>query len=205
MVTRKFDLRRDQRGITGLETAIIMIAFVVVASVFAYTVLSAGIFSSEKGKEAVHAGLEQARSSMVILGPVVAKDTNGDGNVDQIVLIVASTLDGEPINLTTTTDTDGDGLLSDEATKLHSTIVSYIDLVQEVTDIAWTKTEIGKGDGDNLLEPTEKFEFTIDVSQLATRLSADDEFTLEIKPERGASIVIQRRTPAVIDKVNDLN
>ena len=34
----------EQRGITGLETAIILIAFVVVASVFAYTVLSAGIF-----------------------------------------------------------------------------------------------------------------------------------------------------------------
>ncbi len=52
-------LRGDSRGITGLETAIILIAFVVVASVFAYTVLSAGIFSSEKGKEAVHSGLKQ--------------------------------------------------------------------------------------------------------------------------------------------------
>jgi archaeal flagellin FlaB len=40
-------LHRSQRGITGLETAIILIAFVVVASVFAYTVLSAGIFSAE--------------------------------------------------------------------------------------------------------------------------------------------------------------
>jgi archaellin len=37
-------------GITELETATIMIEFLVVASVFAYTVLSAGIFSSEKGK-----------------------------------------------------------------------------------------------------------------------------------------------------------
>ena len=195
MVTRKFDLRRDQRGITGLETAIIMIAFVVVASVFAYTVLSAGIFSSEKGKEAVHAGLEQAQSSMEVLGSVVAKDTNDDDNVDEIVLIVASTLKGEPTNLTSTTDSDSDGLLSDETTKVHSTIISYVDQVQEVTDLAWTKTEFGKGDGDSLLEPSEKFELTIDVSQLATRLSADDEFTIEIKPETGASIVIQRRTP----------
>ena len=45
----------DERGITGLETAIILIAFVVVASVFAYTVLSAGIFSSQKGQEVVKA------------------------------------------------------------------------------------------------------------------------------------------------------
>ncbi len=43
-------LRREERGITGLETAIILIAFVVIASIFAYTVLSAGIFSSQKGQ-----------------------------------------------------------------------------------------------------------------------------------------------------------
>ncbi|MBT5320698.1 MAG: flagellin, partial [Chloroflexi bacterium] len=46
-----------QRGITGLETAIILIAFVVVASVFAFTVLSTGIFASERSKETVFAGL----------------------------------------------------------------------------------------------------------------------------------------------------
>ena len=38
-------LRSKEQGITGLETAIILIAFVIVASVFAYVVLSAGLFS----------------------------------------------------------------------------------------------------------------------------------------------------------------
>ena len=47
MVTRITAMKRDQRGITGLETAIILIAFVVVASVFAYTVLSAGVLSAD--------------------------------------------------------------------------------------------------------------------------------------------------------------
>ncbi|MFH1141757.1 MAG: archaellin/type IV pilin N-terminal domain-containing protein, partial [Chloroflexota bacterium] len=70
MLKQLWRLHREQRGITGLETAIILIAFVVVASVFAYTVLSAGIFSAEKGKEAIHSGLEEARSSMELLGGV---------------------------------------------------------------------------------------------------------------------------------------
>jgi flagellin FlaB len=39
---------RDQRGITGLETAIVLIAFVVVSSVFAFAALSTGLFSSDK-------------------------------------------------------------------------------------------------------------------------------------------------------------
>ena len=205
MVTRIVDLKRDQRGITGLETAIIMIAFVVVASVFAYTVLSAGIFSSEKGKEAVYAGLEQARSSMELVGPVVGKDTDADGNLDQIVFIVANTLDGEAINFTTTSDADGDGLLSDESTLTHTTVISYSDKVQEYTDVAWTKSALGKNDSDALLEANEKFEITVNLNALGTALDADDTFIIELKPDGGASVVIERTTPSVIDKVNDLN
>jgi flagellin FlaB len=49
----------QEKGVTGLETAIILIAFVVVASVFAFTVLSTGIFSAERGKETIHAGLRE--------------------------------------------------------------------------------------------------------------------------------------------------
>ena len=64
---------REQRGVTGLETAIILIAFVVVASVFAFTVLSTGIFSAERGKETIHAGLRGARSSLELKGSVVAE------------------------------------------------------------------------------------------------------------------------------------
>ena len=205
MITRLIDRRRDQRGVTGLETAIILIAFVVVASVFAYTVLSAGLFSAEKGKEAIYAGLQQATSSMVLVGPVVARDTDADGNIDQIVFIVSNALDGEPTNLATTTDADNDGLLSDETTKLHTTVISYIDKVQEVTDITWTQTQLGKGDSDVLLEAGEKFEITVLVAFLSTRLAASDTFTLEVKPARGSSLIIERTTPAVIDEVVDLN
>ena len=63
----------DQRGVTGLETAIILIAFVVVASVFAFTVLSTGIFSAERGKETVFAGLQEARGTIEPKGSLIAK------------------------------------------------------------------------------------------------------------------------------------
>ena len=49
-------LWRDERGITGLETSIMLIAFVVVASVFAFAVLSMGIFTSERDRESGHEG-----------------------------------------------------------------------------------------------------------------------------------------------------
>ena len=54
-----------------METAIILMAFVVVASIYAFTVLSTGIFSADRGKEAIHAGL--AESS----GPVEPEGSAG--------------------------------------------------------------------------------------------------------------------------------
>ncbi|HLF77062.1 MAG TPA: archaellin/type IV pilin N-terminal domain-containing protein, partial [Dehalococcoidia bacterium] len=73
---------RDERGITGLETAIILIAFVVVATVFAFIVLTTGIFSAERGKETVYAGLAKARGTMEIRGGVIVRATPPD--VDSI-------------------------------------------------------------------------------------------------------------------------
>ena len=198
---------RDERGITGLETAIILIAFVVVASVFAYTILSAGIFSSEKAKEAIHSGLETTRSSMTISGPILAKDTDGDGDVDEVIFVVSNALQGgEAVNLTTTTDSNSDGLLSDEtaANTKHTTVVTYIDQSQWVTDITWTTIEIGKGDGDPLLETGEKFEITVVLTALTTALKENDTFTVEMKPDRGAALQIERTIPAQVDNLMDL-
>jgi len=64
-------MRGDEKGITGLETAIILIAFVVVAAVFAYTALSAGLFSTQKAQEAVYSGLKEAQSTLELRGGVI--------------------------------------------------------------------------------------------------------------------------------------
>src|ERR1035441_5196103 len=72
---------RQQKGITGLETAIILIAFVVVAAVFAYTVLSAGLFSTQKSQQAVYSGLQESQSTIEVKGGVVS---NGVAQLDSM-------------------------------------------------------------------------------------------------------------------------
>ena len=205
-IRRSRKLESGQLGITGLETAIILIAFVVVASVFAYTVLSAGIFSSEKGKEAIYEGLDTARSSMEMVGAVVAKDNDSNDTVDQIVFVVANALAGEGLDFNVTTDTDNDGILSDEATKVHRTIINYLDKVQRIDDIKWTRTQLGRGDSDHLLEPGEKFRITVDIATaLTSSLDAYETFTIQVTPDTGSTLIFERTMPAVIDDVMTLN
>ena len=62
----------DQRGITGLETAIVLIAFVVVASVFAFTVLTTGLFTSEEAKKASMSAANSTESTLQRMGAFVS-------------------------------------------------------------------------------------------------------------------------------------
>ena len=203
MLQRNRNVLRGQGGITGLETAIILIAFVVVASVFSYTVLSAGIFSSEKGKEAIYEGLDTARSSLELSGSITAQDTDADSDIDTLVFTIANALNGEAIDMTTTSDSDGDRLLSDETSPSHTTVVTYLDKANRLDDIAWTQVQLGRGDDDTLLETGEKFEMTVNIPTSVT-LNEYDTFTVEIKPDTGAALIFERTLPGKVDTYLDL-
>jgi flagellin FlaB len=203
-----------QKGITGLETAIILIAFVVVAAVFAYTVLSAGLFSTQKSQEAVYSGLQQAQSTVEMKGAVLAKagtvGAQGVGTVAQLTFTLALAAGGEPIDFTNPSSASGAGLAAGNA---HVVTISYIDKYQRVDNLYWTSAAIGSDDGNKMLAQGEKYQITIGGSApdslvqslSAHNLTANDTFTIEIKTSKGAVLTVQRTMPAYIDSVVTLN
>ena len=207
---------RSEKGITGLETAIILIAFVVVAAVFAYTALSAGLFSTQKAQEAVYAGLQEAQSTMELRGAVIAKanTTGASGTVKQISFVVSNVLGGEAIDFTApTADSDNTGLADSSSTNVI--VINYIDEDQAVNDLYWTVTKLGNADADDLLESNERFEITIGSSTVAsgggnlidaltTDLTVKTTFNLEVLTPVGATLPIERTTPPWIDTVMNL-
>jgi len=197
MNVRAGKLHQTQKGITGLETAIILIAFVVVAAVFAYTVLSAGMFSSQKSQEAIYSGLEEARATVQLNGAVIAKDTDDDEDIDEITFSVMQALDGVPIDFTVPTS--------------NTVVVSYMDMYQRHDDLTWSLTKLGSTDSDDLLEVGEKFQITIaglddgGANEVTPKLQKNTQFTIELKPAVGAVLIIERTTPKVIDEVMDFH
>ena len=127
------------------------------------------------------------------------------GLVSSIVLNVTNAVEGEPVDMTEPSDSGDDGVADPDGN--HVMVVTYTDKNQLVRDLYWTKTFLGNNDSDDLLETGERVELTIVLKGLAdgTPLVKDLEFTVEIKPAIGAVLVIQRRIPAVIDLVMNLN
>jgi flagellin FlaB len=172
---------RGERGITGLETAIVMIAFVVVAAVFAFVVLSTGLFASERGKEAIFAALAKTRGSMALTGGVIA--TSDQTKITTITLDVTLAAGGDSVNL-------------DPAATNNKTIISYADDSTTSSSLTYT-TAVVTGNSDKLLEAGELLELTITLPSSAN-VVANKTFTLEVKPPSGSIMVIQRTTPASI-------
>lgn len=62
---------------SGLEAAIVLIAFVVVAAVFSYVMLGAGFFATQKSQEVTYSGIKQATSNLVLDGQVYGNWVGG--------------------------------------------------------------------------------------------------------------------------------
>ncbi len=191
----------DQRGITGLETAIVLIAFVVVSSVFAFAALSTGMFSSEKARETIKAGLAETRATLELKGSVIGTSNavGSTGVMTTIKFSVAQGAGGANVDLTPGT-----------------TIIKYTDAVQSklfVTTSGFTVAGLGGADTDNLVERNEVYEVTmanmesLDAGNdaLTTALGVDTTFTLELIPIEGAILHIERTTPIFMEVINFLD
>lgn len=180
---------------TGLEAAIVLIAFVVVAAVFSYVVLGAGFFTTQESQRVVHTGVSQATSNMEILGDVYGLDTNGNGEMDTVRFTVGLAAGGAPIDMT-------------KVQMVWST-ASTVETIANVTNLTGDPAEGGKwniseqnfGDTDLLLESGEQF--TVYVMPTA-ELGTSTKFSLEVRPSIGAALGLTRTTPAQIDAVNKL-
>ena len=182
---------KDQRGITGLETAIILIAFVVVATVFAFVVLTTGVFSAERGKETVFAGLQKARGTMEVRGGIIVRAT--PPNVDSIEFAVATTAGGDAIPL-------------DPNATSQRTVIAYRDADVADPDVPYTVTVL-VGDSDLLLEPGELFLVSVNPADIspAPTIAENSRWTLEIETPVGATIDLTRSMPGTIDTIMQLH
>ena len=59
------------RGVIGVESAIVMIAFVIVAAALAFVVLNMGFSTTQKAKTTIISGLSEASSSLEVAGKVI--------------------------------------------------------------------------------------------------------------------------------------
>ncbi|MBR1368403.1 hypothetical protein RJ53_02360 [Methanocalculus chunghsingensis] len=176
--------RKEQReeAFTGLEAAIVLIAFIVVAAVFSYVMLGAGFFTTQKSQETVYSAIGQAATNMEVSGPVILQ-TNDTGFVKWANFTLILAAGGLPVDVNRVTYT----LSTQEAIRqLNSTEVNY----------NWHNAGTTP---NNLLERGEILEIGINNTYGSALIEENNPFTIEVKPSTGATLPISRYAPLTFD------
>ncbi|MCC4771720.1 flagellin [Methanosarcina sp. DH2] len=192
---------KDEKGFTGLEAAIVLVAFVVVAAVFSYVMLGAGFYTTQKSQEVVHTGVQQASSSVELSGDLIAKadDPDTPTKIDTLTLCLQLTSGGSSVDMAKT-------LIVVSAPDIPPTELILGDAPATLSTFAITGQY--NANTDDLIDKAEKFDITVDLDAVAAAATAsigpNDEFQLEIKPPQGASYTIHRQAPPSISAIMTL-
>lgn len=188
-------LVKNEDAFTGLEAAIVLIAFIVVAAVFSYVVLGAGFFTTQKSQEVVHTGVQQASSSMEIVGNVYGEGDTTNDCLTSIRFIVANTAGG--------TSLDVEQMVVTYVDESHHSVVPYSSGGNPNTTACWDVLKVynEQGEANLLLESGEQFELQVNV----TTPGPNTPFTVNLQPAAGAVYPIHKTVPPAIEAFNVLN
>jgi len=189
----------------GVEAAIVLIAFVIVAAAFSFMVVNMGLFATQRGRDTIQQGIQEASTPLMLDGSIIVRgNSTGDG-VDAII-IPLKTLGVKyvPMALETTVVT-----LRIENKTAYANIYNGIDttdptgqkydaLITSVT-AGNAKLFIENSDGDQSLDSQEKGYLIIHLNSGEEAIKRDHVF-IEIRPEKGAPLSVEFVIPSELQK-----
>jgi len=226
--------RHNHRGVIGIESAIVLIAFVIVAAALAFVVLNMGFSTTQKAKTTIVATLAEAGSSLEIQGKVFGWQDNGELEAIGIPIKIAS--GGESVNLAeafVSVKYTGPGVTYDDIYEgVIQTVPQYIQLttaadaavavfdglnggprdcdvnpILQVGPVAQTCAFVYftvNANNNDILDAGEHAVLAVLFSPVADAPDALDKIKIELIPSSGATLTIERNVPNLSTTYVDL-
>jgi len=99
MDLQKKESRHSHRGVIGVESAIVMIAFVIVAAALAFVVLNMGFATTQKTKNAIVSSAEESSSAIEIAGKIIGSGDVAAGKLNATAIPIKVVAGGSSVNL----------------------------------------------------------------------------------------------------------
>ncbi|HSV49911.1 MAG TPA: archaellin/type IV pilin N-terminal domain-containing protein [Candidatus Acidoferrales bacterium] len=189
---------KQKRAIVGLEAAIILIAFVIIAAVFSFMVVNQGLFATEQGKTVIQQGLQQASTPLSVDGTTFVKTAADGANVTGI-LIPLKTFGSKYVsmneNTTVVTLKIGANAWSNVYEGVNASAIgeTFNVMLANVTENQG-KLYIQNSNNDQALDSSEKGYLVISLSEDNAAL-VRSQVTIEIRLEKTAPLTIEFTIP----------
>ncbi|MCW4051543.1 MAG: hypothetical protein NWE89_17625 [Candidatus Bathyarchaeota archaeon] len=199
-------LLKKRKGMTGLETAIMLVAFIITASAFTFVILNMGFLTASQAQSVISSGISEASSALYLDSDIIGTFANNTGNQDNIcltraVFYVRLGQGDEPIDLS-----DSKVVITFTNERCHVSIYGTNGTITTIKGVT--------NNGDSLLETGERFKVIIDFTEI-DKSTVDpaqgskpnvyahpyESLRLEIRPASGAVLSIDRTLPQVANTV----
>lgn len=196
---------KSKRGIVGIEAAIVLIAFVVIASALAYVVINMGFYSAQRAKETIDRGVSEATSSLQLDGTVIGK-TNNQSRIQYLVIPVKLAVGQSEVDLSSKTVTVSVFYKDFTLANIYKGTYEEEDKtdVNDLLEAGLLGDEgaifaIYNDDEDSVLEVNEKAFLVIKLGDNHA-LESYSKVKIEVRTSRGAALTVERLIPVGLPK-----
>ena len=183
--------KNSSDAFTGLEAAIVLIAFVVVAAVFAYVILGAGFFTTQKAQETVYKSVEQSTTNLQLIGNVYGLTSDPASGIDEIKFSIGLAPGAQAVDLTK--------LRIVFSTPGTSPVI--LKPGNNATTTTFTAKDAGAGSSLDSMTPNQQ----IEIDFMVVPVPVNTRINFEIRPPVGAALPFSKTTPATITNTSVLS
>ena len=196
-------LRRNKRGIVGIEAAIVLVAFIIIAAALSYVVINMGFYTTQKTKETMQVGLDESLTALQLDGVVTAKTNTSSAEILYVLVPVKLSAGKAAIDL-------GEGAVVVSVYLQNQTLMNIYNGSECTTNTTWNELNTTLNLGDNeakfaiynsnnntVLESNEKafLMIRLDSNSTSGMLSDYETAKIEVRTAKGAALTIIRTAP----------
>jgi flagellin FlaB len=197
-------LFKNKRGIVGIEAAIVLIAFIIIAAALSYVVINMGFFITQKTKETIDTGLEESMTSLQLDGTVTGKTNTTSAQVLYLLTPVKLAAGKADVDLNQSSVVVSVYMPNATLVNIYQGVVSTSTVTWDnlITALALNdnqaKFAIYNGNGNTVLENREKAFLVVRLqnSTITGMLSSYDTVKIEVRSPTGAALTIVRTVPS---------
>jgi flagellin FlaB len=194
---------KNKKGIVGVEAAIVLIAFLIIAAALSYVVINMGFYTTQKTKETMQTGLDESLTALQLDGVVTAKTNDSSSHIVYILVPVKLSAGRGAVDLSPTS-------VVVSAYLPNATLMNIYNGSISTTNVTWSDLEsalklgnneakfaIYNGNNNSVLESNEKAFLLVRLNSTDpnTMLGEYETIKIEVRTAKGAALTVVRTAP----------
>jgi len=203
-------LFKNRKGIVGVEAAIVLIAFLIIAAALSYVVINMGFYTTQKTKETMQTGLDESLTALQLDGVVTAKTNATSSHILYILIPVKLSAGRGAVDLGSSSVVVSVYLPNATLMNIYKGAVvtnettwdSLIETLNLTNNQAKFAIYNDNGNNNYVLESNEKAFLVIRLNATSSTgmLGNYETIKIEVRTAKGAALTVVRTAPGGLSK-----